>query len=218
MVDVLIVDDHPVLAESFAAMLRGSGVEARVADADRPGEVLEQAREHAPEVVLLDLDLGGLGDGRDLIAPLADDEQFVVVLTAVTDPIVHAECLEAGAHGVLTKDTPLEALVEAVQDALEGERPLASEARRQQLLGDLLAHRREQAGRLAAFERLTPSEARTLAALIDGRSAEEMSQDWYVAITTVRSHIRSVLRKLDVGSQLAAVAKARQAGWQAPTE
>ena len=216
--DVLIVDDHPVLAESFAAMLRGGGIDASGADADNPGEVLAQAREHAPQVLLLDLDLGRLGDGRDLIAPLADDGQFVVVLTAVTDPIVHAECLEAGARGVHTKGTPLETLVEAVQDALEGDRPLVSEARRQQLLSDLLAHRREQDGRLAPFARLTPSEARTLAALIDGRSAEEMSQDWYVAITTVRSHIRSVLRKLDVGSQLAAVAKARQAGWQPPTE
>lgn len=213
---VLIVDDHPVLAESFAAALRGSGLDAEVARAATPGEVVDLAREADPALVLLDLDLGALGDGRDLIAPLADDDQFVVVLTAVTDPLAHAECLEAGARGVLTKDTSFERLIEGVREAAEGQRPLVSEARRQQLLADLRKHRHEEAGRLAAFERLTPTEARTLAALMDGLSAEEMSQAWYVAITTVRSHIRSVLRKLDVGSQLAAVAKARQADWQPP--
>jgi DNA-binding NarL/FixJ family response regulator len=86
---------------------------------------------------------------------------------------------------------------------------------RQELLAALRQQRAADRERLEVFERLTPREAKVLAALMDGKSAEQIATETYVSITTVRTHIRSTLSKLAVNSQLAAVALARRAGWQA---
>jgi DNA-binding NarL/FixJ family response regulator len=67
---------------------------------------------------------------------------------------------------------------------------------------------------LTPFERLTMREREVLAALVDGLSAEEIAETQFVALTTVRSQIRSVLQKLGVRSQLAAVAHANRVGWK----
>jgi two-component system nitrate/nitrite response regulator NarL len=72
-----------------------------------------------------------------------------------------------------------------------------------------------QRQRLAPFEQLTVREHEVLLALTLGHSAEEIAEAHYVSITTVRSHIRSILTKLGVNSQLAAVALAVRAGWTA---
>lgn len=216
---VLIVEDHQVLAHSLAASLRGEGVETAVATADSAEGVVTQAREQGADLVLLDLELGEpLGDGRDLIAPLSDAGHRVLVLTGVTEPRTHAESLEAGAVGVLTKDASFDELLERVRVAASGDGEVMDPVRRQQLLVDLARSRKEEQERLAAFARLTPTEARTLAALMDGRQAEQIAGDWVVSVATVRSHIRSLLRKLGVNSQLAAVAAARKAGWQPPED
>jgi DNA-binding NarL/FixJ family response regulator len=75
-------------------------------------------------------------------------------------------------------------------------------------------HRRAQTeSALAPFRRLTPREEEVLAALVDGEPAVAIAGRATVSEATVRSHIRSVLTKLGVGSQLQAVAKARHAGW-----
>lgn len=66
----------------------------------------------------------------------------------------------------------------------------------------------------ADFERLAPRERDVLAALPEGQPAERIAVDAVVSVTTVRTRIRSVLTKLGANSQLAAVAKARRAGWE----
>ena len=81
------------------------------------------------------------------------------------------------------------------------------------MLDELRTHRATQRSALSPFEQLTQREREVLALLIDGLAAEEIAETRYVALTTVRSQIRSVLRKLGVRSQLAAVARASRAGW-----
>jgi DNA-binding NarL/FixJ family response regulator len=65
----------------------------------------------------------------------------------------------------------------------------------------------------APFESLTPREAAVLGDLLEGRSADDIAEASFVSITTVRAQIRSILSKLGVRSQLAAVSMARRAGW-----
>lgn len=210
---VLIVEDHELLAQSLAASLRADGVDAAVNAGPTTGDVLAAARDHRPDLVLLDLDLGeALGDGKGLIAPLADTGARVVVLTGSEDRVRHAECLEAGAAGVLRKTMAYEDLLAAIPRAT-GDDPLMPGHERDALLAELRRGRADEERRLAAFARLTPREQQVLAALMDGETAERIAEAAVVSVTTVRSQIRSLLMKLGVNSQLSAVALARQAGW-----
>jgi DNA-binding NarL/FixJ family response regulator len=211
---VLLVDDHALLAQSLSLALKSGGVDVVRATALAADDIVRAAEDHEPDVVLLDLDLGeGNGTSLPTIRRLVESGTRVVMMTGVTDRVRLAECVEAGAVGLIDKSQPFEELLVAVHRVVtHGE--LLDRHQRQELLGALRQHRAADRERLEVFERLTPREAEVLAALMDGKSAEQIATETYVAITTVRTHIRSTLSKLRVNSQLAAVALARRAGWQ----
>ena len=79
-------------------------------------------------------------------------------------------------------------------------------------MSELRAHRSQEGERLAPFSRLTVRECEVLQDLIEGKNAERIANDSFVSVATVRSHIKSLLAKLGVNSQLAAVAAAQRAG------
>lgn len=210
---VLIVEDHELLAQSLAVSLRGDGVDVAITAGPTAEDVLDATREHGPNLVLLDLDLGEvLGDGTGLIEPLLELGPAVVVLTGSTDRIRHAECVEAGAQGVLSKALSYDDLLQAIGKALE-QGTLVSRLERDEMLAELRRQRHADAERLGVFATLTPREQQVLAALMDGKSADEIARDWVLSVATVRSQIRSLLTKLGVNSQLSAVALAQRAGW-----
>ena len=92
--------------------------------------------------------------------------------------------------------------------------PLIGCTAREAMIDELRIERAGLRKALTPFEQLTMREREVLAALVDGLSAEEIAETQYVALTTVRSQIRSVLQKLGVRSQLAAVAHANRVGWE----
>jgi DNA-binding NarL/FixJ family response regulator len=210
---LLIVDDHELLAESLAWALRAEDFEVAVVAPSSADAILEAADKLEPEVVLLDLDLGRpMGTSLPLIAPLRERGTLVVVVTGVTDRVRLAECLEAGAAGLLPKATPFDDLVNAIGEVLELG-TLITPHRRSDMLLELRAQRAERRRELEPFTRLTPREQDVLKALMEGVPADAIARSSYVSLATVRSQIRAVLSKLEVNSQLAAVAKARQSGW-----
>jgi DNA-binding NarL/FixJ family response regulator len=214
-VDVMVVEDHELLAQSLALALRGRGLDVLIAPSLKADHVAELVRDRGPRLVLLDLDLGVHGSSIPLIGRCLDAGARVLMLTAVTDRARLATCIEAGAVGVVAKAQPLEELVRAITAVVEQGTAL-TEAQRQEWLAELRRHRSAEAERLKPFERLTDREEQVLAALLDGWSADRIAEEWVVSITTVRSQIRSILLKLGVNSQLQAVAHARRAGWTSP--
>jgi two-component system, NarL family, nitrate/nitrite response regulator NarL len=211
---VLIVEDHALLAQSVVLALRAEGFEVEMAGALTGDAIVEAAQEHKPDVVLLDLDIGGeLGTSLAIIPPLQETGARVVMVTGVTDRARLAACVEAGAIGLISKADPFDVLIEAVKEAVELG-TLLSPGQRDDLLAELRRQRATDRERLKAFEQLTRREAQVLAALMDGYSAEQIANQWVVSMATVRSQIRSLLMKLGVNSQLSAVAMARKAGWE----
>ncbi len=175
--------------------------------------ILDAAKRLEPTVVLLDLELGGeVGSSVPLIGPLHELGAQVVMVTGITDRTRLAECLEAGATGLINKSTSFDQLVESVKEVTELG-TLVSVGQRDALLAELRRQRLEDRRRREPFERLTAREREVLAGLMEGKSAETIARDSYVSLATVRSQIRSVLLKLDVNSQLSAVALARRHGW-----
>jgi two-component system, NarL family, nitrate/nitrite response regulator NarL len=209
---LLLVDDHRLLVETLQMSLRGAGLTVSVAPCGTFDEVLAEAAAVRPTLVVLDLDLQGAGFGYDLIGPLRALGAEVLVLTGTTDRIELARCLEAGALGVTTKAAGFGRVLDEVQRAAAGEM-VTPVTLRTQLLADLAAHRRAADKRRAPFEGLSARERDVLHQISEGHQAAAIAQASYVSLATVRTQIRSILMKLDVSSQVAAVALARQGGW-----
>jgi DNA-binding NarL/FixJ family response regulator len=163
-------------------------------------------------VVLLDLNLGALGDGVGLVAPLTELGARVLVVSGTTDTLRLAETLELGAVGFLSNQAPFEQLLSTVLDVV-AKRPVLSTARRHELMAELRSARASRSTDLAPFTALSPRERMVLAGLARGQRAETIAAAAVVSEATVRSQIRSLLTKLGVNSQLEAVALAWKVGW-----
>ena len=203
---VLIVEDHSILTQALDLTLRLEGMEPHVASALDEDAILEEARHLRPDVVLLDLNLGAGRSGVAMIRPLVASGARVLVLTGSSDQGLHGAAVDAGAAAVLHKGESLEQLCQGIRDIVDG-RAAMRPARRD----ELLAHGRERLALRARLDTLSAREREVLAALQGGMSAETIASEWHLSLSTVRSHIRSILRKLDVPSQIAAVAAAYRA-------
>jgi two-component system nitrate/nitrite response regulator NarL len=214
---VLLVEDHQLLAQSLSFALTAEGFRVDVAPLEDPVSVAKAAGRLRPQIVLLDLDLGAaIGDGRDLIGALRDGGARVLVVSGTEDRSRLADCLELGAVGVLSKSVPFERLVQAVLD-VAADHSVMTDFERSTLLAQARSARNAQRELAAPFQELTARERQVLAALMEGKSCETIADSWFVSSATVRTQIRAVLTKLEVGSQLAAVSLAFRAGWNAPS-
>lgn len=210
---ILIVEDHELLAATLGVALEAEGWDVEIAPLAPPHDLVDRVAANPPGLVLLDLDLGPvLGDGIELVRPLCAAGAAVLVVSGVTQRPRLAAAVEAGAVGFVQKSQPFSTLLETVVRAAEGQPVLDASARRG-LLAELNRHRRTETERLTPFQRLSERERQVLAALGNGKSVETIASEWFVSEATVRTQVRGVLTKLDVNSQLAAVAKARAAGW-----
>ena len=209
---LLLVDDHRLLAETLQSSLIHSGFAASIAPCGTFDEVLAEAAAVRPTLVVLDLDLQGAGYGYDLIAPLRALGAQVLVLTGTVDRIELARCLEAGALGIASKANGFGNVLDQIHRAADGE-SVTPITEKTQLLADLTAHRRAEDKRKAPFEALSSRERDVLRLIVEGQQAAAIAKASYVSLATVRTQIRSILMKLEVTSQVAAAALARQGGW-----
>ena len=211
---VLIVDDHDLVATSLAYSLSAEGLSARHAGAVDVTGVLAEADGLPVGLALLDLDLGRDRSGRrldgvDLVAPLSARGWRCIVLSGEADRSRIGAALVAGALAAVPKQVPLPALLGKVRAALAGLPVMAPEMRRRLIESFLVrdAERREVEEKL---DRLTRREREVLAELARGHRAQAVADHYVVSLATVRTQIRSVLNKLEVGSQLEAVALYRR--------
>ncbi len=205
--DVLIVDDHQLLAQSLALALRARGVAATVAGSLTPDAVCAQCGPGT--LVLLDLQLGDAGDGTAMIEPLRALGATVLVVTGTVEQSARGRALLAGACEVLDKAWSFDRLLDTVLAVLDG-RDVGDPDRRVELVARAVASRGEAQAAAAILESLTPREAVVLRALCDGRTAENIATQACLSLPTVRTHIRGVLGKLGAHHQLEAVATARR--------
>src|SRR5659263_100120 len=117
---VLIVDDHPLLAQSAAIALRGCGLAASVAASTRRDRLVEEVRRRGPTLVLLDLDLGTGPTGLALIEPLRAAGARVLVVSGTGERMALVAAVEAGAVGWVHKSAPFAELVASVRAAAMG--------------------------------------------------------------------------------------------------
>jgi DNA-binding NarL/FixJ family response regulator len=210
---ILIVDDHPITRDALSALLEQHGFSV-VGEAAEGAEAIELARRLRPELVLLDLLMPGL-DGLEALPRLreAAPEAEVVVLTASGTEENLLAAIRRGAAGYLLKSEPPERIADFLRGVAQGEAALSGEIARR-----LLEQVRDGgAGRgvpdsIALF--LSARELEVLLLLDEHLGTDEIAARLYISEHTVRSHVKSLLRKLNVSSRreaLDALAAARAA-------
>lgn len=210
---MVIVDDHELLAYSLSLALQARGFAATTIRPTDREAVVERALQLRPDVVLLDLQLGGeIGSGTSLVRPFTDAGARVLLVTGVTDPVELAAAVEAGAVGYVAKSEPFDVLLDTAARVARGE-PVLRPGERSALLAELRRRRASLQAAREPFERLTPREQEVLRALCAGESVTAIATSSFVSVPTVRTQVRAILLKLGVSSQLEAVAAAHRSRW-----
>ena len=209
---VLLVEDHRILSESFGALLNADPQIEVVGMAASVKAAVTLAKEHAPDIVLMDVRLpDGSGiDAATTIRSTAEQTAFIF-LTGYDSEEALAEAIEAGAVAFLPKSEAPETVVDAIKRVADGE-TLIEPGQIQFALTWRRARRRMERERQEVLDSLTPREIEVLNLLGAGADAGAIATRLHVSTLTIRSHIRALLAKLEVHSQLQAVARAQGLG------
>jgi DNA-binding NarL/FixJ family response regulator len=198
---VLIVDDHPLTRGALSALLAQNGFDV-VGEASEGEEAIGVARTLQPDLVLLDLSMPGL-DGLGALPRLREvaPECEVVMLTASVAEENLLAAIRAGAAGYLLKTEPPERIVEFLRGAADGEAALSGSIARR-LLEKVREGRDANGGvpdSIAAA--LSAREVEVLLLLDEHLGTDEIATRLFISEHTVRSHVKSLLRKLGVSSR-----------------
>ncbi len=198
---LLLCDDHQLLLEALSMALADKG-HTIVATALDPDQAVEAAREHKPDVCLLDLNFpngNGLNAIRRIHAASADTK--VVILSGTISAALVADAIAQGAQGFVVKEKPIGVVIEAVELAHQGylavDPLLLQAALRPRVRGD---------DPLWVLKFLTEREWQVMRCLIDGLSTQEIADRLCVQRSTARTHVQNLLIKLGVHSRLQAAA------------
>jgi two-component system, NarL family, nitrate/nitrite response regulator NarL len=202
----LIVDDHVLFAEAMTVALRNRKME--IVRAYTAAEALEAVGSDRFDLVLMDIglpDRSGLSVGAQIVAE--HDDLKVLAVTALDDPDAAVRAIRSGFHGYITKDTDLTRFIAAIESALGGQvvmpRRLTRKETGKEARGDYLA---------ALIASLTTREREVLALLTEGKNGSRIAETLRISQNTVRTHVQSILTKLQVHSRLEAAAFAVQHG------
>ncbi|HBG95222.1 MAG TPA: two-component system response regulator NarL [Chromatiaceae bacterium] len=207
---VLLIDDHALFRIGLLELLERRGIE--VIDAVGDCDVgLRLARDCAPDVVLLDLRMPGMG-GLDVLKRMRADgnERRVAMLTtSIDEPDVIAS-VQAGANGYLLKDMEPDDLVQALEEIVAGKTVVASELT--DVLARALRQEPSEPRQQKSFSDLTPREMEILGHLAAGKSNKAIARDLGISDGTVKLHVKAILRKLEVHSRVEAAVMAVERG------
>jgi DNA-binding NarL/FixJ family response regulator len=197
---LLVVDDHPVVRQGLIALLGTvDGIEV-VADASDGGDAFTQYGIHKPDVTLMDLRLGKVGgvEAIKLIRGKWPVARIIVLTTFDGDEDIY-RAMQAGAKAYLLKGTSIDELISAIRAVHLGRSRISPE------IAEKLAER-------MSGPQLTNRELDVLQLIVHGRSNKEIARDLIISEATVKTHINSLLGKLDVTDRTQAATAAIQRG------
>ncbi len=206
-ISVVLIDDHQILRDAlraFVAECDDIDVVGEAASAEEGVAVVALLR---PDVVVLDIRLpgrSGLDAAREIRRHVPDSR--ILVLTAYDSPQYVRSIIEVGAYGYLLKSVARQDVVDAIRAVARGETVLHAAVGQ----SVVQAFRQRGAGQPAS---LTIRETEVLQLLGEGKRNRDIAADLHVENSTVESHVRGILRKLDATNRTQAVRKARQQGY-----
>ncbi|WP_328341515.1 response regulator transcription factor [Streptomyces violaceus] len=215
---VLIVDDQAMVRQGFTVLL-GIQPDIEVVGEAREGrEAIAKAAETAPDVVLMDIRMPGVGgiEATELITAAHPDIKVLVLTTFDLDEYVY-DALRAGASGFLLKDASSEQLAEAVRVVAAGEALLAPVITRKLIAEFSRLDDRPRAPLKERVGDLTERETEVLALIAQGLSNGEIARHLFVAEQTVKTHVGRILVKLGLRDRTQAAVFAYESGLVRPS-
>ncbi|MGA7125192.1 MAG: response regulator transcription factor [Chthoniobacterales bacterium] len=201
VITLMIVDDHPVVREGLAAILKSQKDMKIVAEAGDGEEACKLYDEFSPDVVLLDLRMpnkDGLGVITELMARNPPRPRIIVMTTYESEEDIR-RTLKAGAKGYLAKGTAPQEIRDAVRKVAKGDSLLPASIASK--LAESMTH-----------PELSERELQVLQYMANGRSNKEIGQVLYISENTVKAHVKSILAKLDAMGRTEAIAIALKRG------
>ncbi len=194
-VRVLLADDHALVRAGIRALLQNLDGVTVVAETGNGAEVLEFARAHRPDVVLLDISMPGLG-GLEVSAQLRDalPEVRVVMLSMHANEEYVLQALRAGAAGYMLKDSATAELELALKAVMQGETYLSPPISKQVVEGYVQRVGAEQ----TASDNLTPRQRQVLQLIAEGHSTKEIAHRLNLSVKTVETHRAQLMERLQI--------------------
>lgn len=213
---VLLVDDQELIRKGFAMILDVEDDIVVVGEARDGADAVRKVAQLAPDVVLMDVqmpDMDGIAATERIVAE--HPATRVVILTTFDDDEYLFASLEAGASGFLLKNCPPDELVQAIGRAAQGHSLLAPEVTQRVIERSTARGPRERDPRL---ETLTDRERDVLVAMAKGQSNAEIAAGLFVSNATVKSHVSSILAKVQARDRVQAVILAHESGLMDATD
>jgi DNA-binding NarL/FixJ family response regulator len=197
---ILTVDDHPLLREGIAAMIRSQADMTLVAEAANGREAIERFREHRPDVTLMDLRLPDMS-GLDAMAAIRAEFQdaSVMILTTFEGDVEIQRALEGGARGYMLKSAPPNDLIDGIRQVHAGKKRIPAE-----IAAQLAEH--------LSDEGLTLREIEVLREVAGGNRNREIGVRLFISEETVKVHVKHIMEKLGASDRTQAVAIAIRRG------
>jgi DNA-binding NarL/FixJ family response regulator len=194
-VRVLLADDHALVRAGIRALLQNLEGVTVVAETGNGAEVLEFARAHRPDVVLLDISMPGLG-GLEVSAQLREalPEVRVVMLSMHANEEYVLQALRAGAAGYMLKDSATAELELALKAVMQGETYLSPPISKQVVEGYVQRVGAEQ----TASDNLTPRQRQVLQLIAEGHSTKEIAHRLNLSVKTVETHRAQLMERLQI--------------------
>jgi len=219
MISVLVADDQAIVREGLRVILDAQDDITVVGEASDGIEVLAGTREHRPDVVLMDIQMprmDGIEATRRLLArDDAEPAPRVLVLTTFGEDRFVFEALRAGASGFLLKDVRRAQLLTAVRTVAAGDEMVDATITRR-LVEQLAARPRRVGGTPEALAALSERELEVLRLVATGLSNAELAAKLILSEATVKTHVASILRKLDARDRVQLVIRAYETGLVTP--
>jgi two-component system, NarL family, nitrate/nitrite response regulator NarL len=203
---ILLIDDHTLFRSGIRALLQRQADFEIVDEAADGVEGIKRAKQHRPDVILLDLNMPGLS-GLEALQLLVEDlpDSAVIVLTVSEEAEELATALRSGARGYLLKNIETEALTNAIRRAAAGE-PVISEGMTAKLVQQFRAPSAPSVpvspARSPDNAPLTARERDIVQGLVRGESNKEIARELGVAESTVKIHVQNILKKLHLASRV----------------
>ncbi|MDO9377155.1 MAG: response regulator transcription factor [Bacteroidota bacterium] len=204
MIKVMIYEDNPQLREGLTMLISGSDGFDVVGAFKNCSNVSEEVQAFDPDVILMDIDMPGVNgiEGLKQIRSF-DNDVKILMLTVFDDNKNVFQAISNGANGYILKKTPPSKLLEYIAEAQTGGAPMTASVATQVL--KMFSSMNNEKGE---DYNLSDREKQVLQLLVDGYSYKMIAAEMFIAIDTVRSHIKKIYEKLHVNSKSEAVAKA----------
>jgi two-component system nitrate/nitrite response regulator NarL len=195
-IKVLVVDDHPVVRKGLLSFLSAKENLKIVGEASNGADAIKLVKEHAPDIVLMDVAMPGM-DGLAVTETLRKEapqtKVLILSMQSSREPVLRI--IKAGARGYVLKDAPTEELILAIETVHAGEayfsKPVAQIALNQYV---------SDADDTKPVAKLSEREREVLALIAEGKSNKEIAMHLGIGVRTTETHRERIMRKLDIHS------------------